>query len=147
MTQSKVQIDPNLEARIRELREGCTSVSEGLHGAAAGDWMRAKTGWSRDLDDCVELGKPYDRTAINEQLQEALRSGEDSGTTGDAVAGSLQIEMLSQLERATRSRHCCDLPRMMALHAGRAEAHGTETGVLGKGVVDFLRLLLREGAS
>lgn len=146
MTSSKIQIDRNYENRETELRAACNAVAAGLDGTQGVDWMLPADEWNEDLQDWDGLKQPFSRDKINEQLLDALKS-DDPCTMGDVVVGSVEIDMLSQMERAFRSRHCMSQPRVLALHAGRMKGHGNVNGVLGKGHLDYLRRVLREGAS
>jgi len=106
------------------------------------DDEEGKTAWDGDTLDLENLGKPFDRTEINEDFLEAIKDAENPGVTGDLQVCQLQGDYLACMERAFRSRHATRCRHTMHA-AARRYGHGHNAGVIRKGVLGYLEGILK----
>ena len=75
--------------------------------------------------DIKNLGKAFDRTAVNQEYPDMLNNGasETDGMMGNIIVDGLQINYMAMWERSFRERHKTDVRLQMHV-AGRRTAHG-----------------------
>lgn len=140
---AKVDMDPNYERRLRELRDHAAAE---LAARSRGEQVR----WNRppSLTTGVfaiqALEAPFRRTAANDACVAAISDPKNPGVTGDVVAATTMIETLAGMERAFRMRHTMRRPRAMAHALARLKGHGDPDGAFGRNGVEYIRQVLKQ---
>lgn len=137
---SKVQVDPNFEGQIRQLRQRAKEESEALRNGGQTQWLMPDSDqWAGDLFDIEALSEPFVREQANDQFEEATKDPTDSGVVGDLITTTLQVDYLACMERAFRARHTMRRPRTFAHAASRKRGHGDERGTLTQANLEYIR--------
>jgi hypothetical protein len=128
----------DLEHQAAELRKADVLEQQRL-------WM-VPSDWVGDPFDIPQQHLPsFDRSKINNNYCEIHSSGSKAGTVGEAASLKIQLDYLSVMERAFRSRHASSVRGQMhsaARHAG----HGHSRGVFGR-VRGYAQDLLKASGS
>lgn len=140
---AKVDMDPNFEARLRELRAHAAAETAQRSQGDPVPWNRPAPATS-SLFRFQALETAFRRTAANQQCVDAVKDPKAPGTTGDIVAGTTMIEALACLERAYRMRHTMRRPRAVAHAASRLRGHGDPNGAFGRNGVEYVRQILKQ---
>lgn len=132
--EAKVDVDEGLEKLLERLREISQEAGENIVKGDQTAWMMPEAGgdggWEGDLFAVNDLGKPFDRTDLNDKVEEGLKDPKSPGTTGDLVLGTGQIDYLACMQRSFTARHTMRRPRATMQAASRKAGHGNEKGVL-----------------
>lgn len=140
---SKAQMDSNFEKRLRECQ--ATAADEAAARLANNQTMwHRPAGWAGDPFDFSGMGTPFDRSSLTQDYLSAVKDPEAPGTTGDVVATTTMIEVLSGMERALRVRHTLRRPRAMAHLIARKRAQGEDSGVFVQAGLEYLRNVLKQ---
>lgn len=141
--EAKVDVDEGLEKLLGRIREQSKEYGENLVKGDQTTWMMPEiggdNGWAGDLFDVNNLGKPFDRSDLNDKVEEAMKDPSSPGTTGDLVLGTSQIDYLACMQRAFTARHTMRRPRATMQAASRKVGHGQENGVLVQIVLEHFR--------
>jgi len=140
--QSKADIDPNFEKRLRQISKDAGAEYTNRKTGGQTTWMRPD-GWDGDLNKIQEIEQPFMRTQANDQGVAAIKDGTAPGVSGDVVVTSIMIDYLACMERAFRMRHTMRRPRAMAHMLTRKMAHGQETGPVIQCALEYARNLVK----
>ena len=140
---SRINMDPNFEKRLRDLRDHAAEQSTAVRDGGQRTYMTPED-WNGDPLDVEGLSVPFARTQANQQMIEAMADQSNPGTTGDVVAASLMISELAVMERAFRVRHTMRRPRAAAHTAARRQGHGSDTGPLIQLGVEYVRSVIQQ---
>lgn len=140
---SKVDVDPNFERQLRQLKTDSGANGDALQANGQGQWFRPD-GWNGDVFDYDGMSVPFDRSKANEDFVAAISNPDSPGTTGDMIAATTQIDYLACMERAFRVRHAMPFPRMMLHAAGAMKGNGSDQGVFMLCGVEYVRRLVAE---
>ncbi|MEM4383340.1 MAG: hypothetical protein QXU44_04720 [Candidatus Caldarchaeum sp.] len=105
-------------------------------------------GWSGHMSDYFFMKFPFERTDLNYYYVAAVASSAvdkyspQAGKTGDVIAARLQIERLSSMERAIRSRHMTHI-RARAYSAAKRLGHSMPYSVLYSPINTVSDILIR----
>lgn len=141
--QSKANVDPNFEKRIRDAKTHAAAEAESRDKGQQTKWFRPQ-GWDGDVFDVDAVAEPYSRAAANQSFLEAVKDPEKPGTTGDVTATLTMIGTLAGMERASRLRSM-RRPRAMAHMIGRKAGHGDDRGPLVQCNLEYVRNMLKQG--
>ena len=137
---AKSDIDPNFEAQVTELQAQAAAEQTTRVVGQQALWMRpALNGWDGDLFDWVGMSQPFDRSQANGWFVDAVKDPTDSGTVGDLLVTTIQVDYLSIMERSFRMRHAMGRPRALVQAMGRKLGHGDNTGPLVQSVLEHVR--------
>jgi hypothetical protein len=139
---STCAVDAVFEGRVRELNAQALAAHAGLAAGTPVPWYRPG-GWDGD-HDLEALGRPFDRSKVNQQAIDAMKDAEHPGVTGDVQAATTQVAYLANLERAWRARVTQRRPRAVAHAAGRFLGHGGAGGPYILSALEYVRVLVRE---
>lgn len=137
---AKADMDPNFDARVRDLRDQAGAEAARREGGPV-RWQRP-SGWGGDLFDAAAASAPFDRSAANDWMVDAL-DPDAPGVTGDLVSCQTQIETLACMERAWRNRHTTRA-RAVAHALSRKQGHASPTGALGGNAHEYVAQLNRK---
>lgn len=101
-----------------------------------------KNGWSGDVFDIADLGKPWSRKEHDEDMVKTIKDAKDSGVVGDLMASVLQGDWLATQERAFRARHTSKI-RAATHAASRRRGHGHDGGLFAKGIVNYIKSIVK----
>lgn len=141
---SKADMDPNFEKHLRGLKDHAKDQEyENRRKGNQVKWYRP-VGWNGDPFDYAGLHTPFDRKKANENLLDAIKDGNEPGTTGDVVACSVMIGVLAVQERAFRVRHTLRRCRATAHTLGRAKGQGDDKGPFVQLGIEYVRGILKQ---
>lgn len=140
---AKVNMDPNYERRLRELRAHAAAEAAARPVGNQTTWCRP-AGRTATLFDVQALEEPFRRDQANAEGVAAVSDPKAPGVTGDVVAAATMIETLACMERAYRMRHTMKRPRAAAHAASRLRGHGDPAGALGRNGVEYVRQILKQ---
>lgn len=140
--QSKADVDPNFEKRIRDIKTQAAKEATARDTGAQTPWFRPE-GWNGDLFDVEGLSEPYSREAANQAYLEAVKDPANPGTTGDVVATLTMIDELAAMERAMRLRHM-RRPRAVTHMLARKAGHGDDRGPITQCYLEYVRSILKQ---
>jgi hypothetical protein len=140
--QSKADMDPKFEKRLRELAAHALQEYQKRRLGQQVLWFRP-TEWNNDLFDPEGMAQPFDRSASNQGFINAVQTPSAPGTTGDLLVTTIQIEYLSCLERAFRARF---MTRMRAVPhmLGRKYGNGQQGGTFIQNGIEYIRSTLKQ---
>jgi hypothetical protein len=140
--QSKADIDPNFEKRLRELKEyGTAAQARGTGGQVK--WLRPADS-EIDPFDLESIGEPYSRDEVNEQMLDAIKDPASPGTVGDVIACTTQIARLATMERAMRVRYTLRRPRAVAHTLARQKGHGNDKGPIVQLGIAYVQAVIKQ---
>jgi hypothetical protein len=142
--ESKVDVDPNFEKRLRDLKDSAASAAEALVEGGPVTWFRPQ-GWNGDPFDYPGLAAPFNRDKANQGFVDAVKDPQKPGTTADLVAATAMIDELACLERSFKLRHTLRRTRATAHVAGRLKGHGSDTGPIVQLGLEFVRGVIKQG--
>lgn len=139
---SVADMDPVYEKLFRAIQKhaAANGVADSQGGRAA--YFRPP-GWAGDPHDYAALAEAFSRDKANQHLVDAIKDHLHPGTTGDVVACSIMINMLSVMGRAFAVRHTMRRCRAAAHAAGRKIGHGSDKGVPVQLGIEYVRAVLR----
>lgn len=124
------QVDSVFNDRIDDLQRLSGLMSTAQTGQGQRAWMVPST-WQGNPLDVPQLHNPaFDRAGINASYQNVHTSA--GGSVGAAGSLKLQLDFLSVMERAFRSRHATGIRCLMhasARHAGHSHSQGVFASV------------------
>jgi hypothetical protein len=141
-----MEVDPNVEGQIRQLRERAKEEAEARKGGTQTQWLMPtlEGEWDGDLFDIEGISESFNRDGANDKFEEATKDAEDSGVVGDLVSATLQVDFMACMERAFRQRHTMRRPRTFAHMAARRQGHGNERGTLTQTNLEFIRNIIKQ---
>lgn len=121
-----------------------------VDGSTARYWQTPPydLGWSGHASDYFFMKFPFERTDLNHYYVSAVDSSAvdkyspQAGKIGDIIAARLQIERLSSMERAMRSRHMTHI-RARAYSSARRLGHSMPNSVLYSSINTAFDILMR----
>lgn len=149
----KSDIDPNFKKQLTKMRQLAEKESTDRVKGEQIKWMMPDKGeWDGDLTDLEGISKAFKRDKANEDFIKACNPS-SPGVTGDGVATTTQIDVLSAMERAFRMRHTMSFPRAIAhmvARRGKGQAgkrgHGGSKGVFAM-TQDYISGVLKQAGS
>jgi hypothetical protein len=139
--QSVINMDPNFETRLSELRDRASNESTARQVGEQVVWDRPSD-WAGTVFDYESYTKSFDRTSADQDCVDAIKDPANPGVVGDLVAGTLMIDTLACMQRAFRNRYTMRRCRAVAHMAGRKKGHGSATGVYGQNGIEYLRQVM-----
>lgn len=125
----KSRIHQPFAKRISQLQSDAKNLSQSFTGGEQRKWQIPEGLKTRSLLDVPKLHDPdFDRREINANYDEAVKSAESPGTSGDTVSLKQQIDYMATEERAFRFRHATTV-RCMSMSHGRRDGHGKGNGI------------------
>lgn len=147
MTTRRVDVDPNFQRQVQACRTSAAQEAETRQTGNASQTMApVNNDWSGDLFDWDGIHQAFHRDRANSQMIEAMQDSRDSGVVGDLIAATMQIETLAVMERAYRARHTMRFPRAVAHALGRKYGHGHVQGAFSRGMLEYVRGLIKESS-
>jgi hypothetical protein len=140
--QSKADMDPVFEKCLRQRQQQAAQEYAQRTQVGQVRWDRPP-GWNGDLFDVEGLAAPFDRSKANQFYIDAVSKPTSPGTSGDIIATTTMIDVLANLERATRARYM-RRPRAVAHMLARKKGHGSPTGVFIQNFVEYVRSILKQ---
>jgi hypothetical protein len=110
-----------------------------LQGNQAQWMMPVANGWKGSPFDYEGMAQPYSRAQSNAWFTKATANAAQSGSTGDLIATTTQVDYLACMERAFRARHTMSRPRAMCHTMGRKMGHGLDTGPLSRSIIEYIQ--------
>lgn len=142
-------IDDNLQEVLRAFASSKVQAAEQRKLNGAVPWLRPPlttwTGGIQTAEALIDIHKAFN-TDMAENALIATFDPADPGTNGDSILLSLQIDYLSQAERAYRARISQGFIRTLAHVATRETAHGQPNGILLGQTLNYFFDLFKQGA-
>ena len=122
--QKKGRVHEGFKKLLDKQRDDAKKIAESLTGTGTRPWQIPTGAETVDLLDVPKLHEPaFERTEINGNYNETLKSADDPGTNGDAMSLKFQVDLMAVRERAFRLRHATPV-RCIILAHGRRQGHG-----------------------
>jgi hypothetical protein len=139
------QIDPKFLAHLDCLADVNEAAADASCLSGQRKWYNPPAdGWSGDPQDIEGLNKAFDRDNLNTLYKQVVTDRHQRGRQGDAMFLKLQIDYLSALERAYRTRQASSV-RCKIHAARRCRGHSSDGGLYDTGggqIVIWLQRLL-----
>lgn len=101
-------------------------------------------GWSGNLFEIEQLGKPFDREENEQDVQDSIKNVRKPGTVSDLAASQLQGDQLGAMERSFRLLHSTSV-RLKIQASARMYGHGHDAGIFQRGLLDYVSNIIRQG--
>lgn len=101
-----------------------------------------KNGWDGDVFNLKDMGLPWATTEHGDDVVMAIKDADAPGVVGDLMASVTQGDWLATQERAFRQRHSSKIRNSMHA-AGRRYGHGHPSGLFAKGVVNYVKQIVK----
>lgn len=111
-----------------------------IRGQGTRPWNRPDL--APDPLDIPGITAAYDRSAIDANYGELIKSGTDAGTCGDVICVKTQGDYIAEMERGFRARHATPvrcIGHAMARRMGHSKSNGVFLGGVLKHVQDALK--------
>jgi hypothetical protein len=140
---SVANVDANYEQQLQAL--AAAALAEFSAGSVGNQvtWYRP-AGWNGNPFDYAGLQAAFQRTQANTELLAALKDANNPGVTGDVVACSTEIALMSVLGRAFVVRQTLRRPRATAHQLGRRRGQGDQLGTFTQLGIEYIRSVLRQ---
>lgn len=96
-----------------------------------------KNEWDGNVFDTATIGKPFDRSEHNEDVNKAITNPDAPGVIGDLAISCVQGDFLAAFERAERLLHATPIRRRIHA-AARQYGHGHDAGLFTRGMQTYL---------
>jgi hypothetical protein len=144
---AKVDMDPNFENRLRDLKAQAAQEYEARSRGEQVLWFRPLGPDGQPVPvppfDWEALAVPFSRQASNDGYAAACADPDAPGVTGDLIAATTMVDYLACLERAYRMRHTMTRPRAVCHLLGRKRGQGIDLGGFGA-TIQYLRAVLAQ---
>lgn len=149
MAQPVAVLDSNINKLIGKLKSDKEESYEKRTNNDAVAWLRPELGdWDGSIQtesDLKSIHKAFNTDEAEEALIKAFEP--DGGNSSDGISLSLQIDYAAQAERAFRARVAQPFHRALAHYATREKGHGQEKGALNGALIEYINLIISQGAA
>lgn len=140
---SKGKIDTTIfQANVQALATQAGQQADMIRGQGDRPWNRPDL--APDPLNIAGITPAFDRSAIDANYAELIKSGATAGTCGDVICVKTQGDYIAMMERGFRARHATPV-RCIGHAMVRRHGHSNAAGVFNGGVMSHVQNALKVG--